>query len=1126
LFALRQEISGLIFARMNPDEPDRPQRRIALYFVVLLAIISASLLFVLWLWRQAPSGGDAFARLMNTGKGYYEQGEALKAVDAFQKAVSLQPTHPDALLNLANACLLAGRSDDAVQFAQRLLAMDPQSAAAYYIAGCAHLRARRFEEAIKSLQLAKDIDRKINAVSLQLGRAQLEAGHYQDAANEFSEIIQFEPDYLSANFFLGQALLRLGRQEEAKQALERHQQLIAGKPNPPADASTFERCFYTQMRVPFELDQPVRPGVTVSFADATLAAFGGGARNFHGPVGVLDINHRGGNDLFAGEGDGGFRVLWNTNGAFQPLGESIPGRPGAKYFRCLIADVNNDRYEDVVAVGDQGIRLFKFGTNGAATDVTRFARLDDVPAVDGALADLDFTGKLDLLLVTPGARNVRVFRNLGSSGGNPYFKEITQTSGVPASVTAVSRLVVDDWNNDDVNDLFLAREAQPSLVLTKLRGGPLTNSPTDWPAGKTLVTGDLNNDLRTDAVIAGADRLTCVFAGLSNRVEIPLGHFRVEGLLLLDYDNDGWLDLCAYGDGVRLWRNLGNAGFQEVTREVGLDRLVKGAVDSIVAADFDGDCDTDLLLSVEGQGLQLLRNEGGSANQQLKLRLIGNRSNASGLGVRVEVAAGRWRTMRTVQSLPIEIGIGKHTQLDSISAHWFDNLLPVTDTKVVQCAPLALIELQLPTGSCPYLYAWDGERFRFVTDILGASPAGLRLTDERFIDADEDELVWLGQESLVRSRAGKYALQITEELREVLYLDAAGLVVVDHAPGTEVHTTGKLLPSKPFPRHEIVTLHNRHPLKMAARSDGEDATAALNETDGRMVSPVKLRIPQLRGLAEPWSVTLDFGPLPVDRPLVLALTGWLRFGGGMANVAASHDANLPFPFPRLEVETAEDQWKTVDVTVGAPCGKTKTILVDLTGKLPAGARRLRLGTSFEIHWDRIALFERSGESETQIARLLPEGADLHWRGFSGFKDLPWYLPLTPDYEKVNQNANWRITPMGWCTRYGDVRELVERRDDALVLLNGGDELTLEFAADRLPPEPAGHVRDFFLYTSGWDKDADFHCERGWLVEPIPWHGMDDQLYGQQQRPVIDGDWWIRKYNARWVGPLVLRRAGR
>src|SRR5207248_3249450 len=129
----------------------------------------------------------------------------------------------------------------------------------------------------------------------------------------------------------GQALQRLGRPAEAKQAFERHQQLIAGKPTPPADAATFERCVHTQMRVPFQIEQPRRPGVAVVFSDATQSAFGASATNFHGPVGVLDLNHRGANDLFVGEGESAFRVLWNTNGTFLPIGDPVPGTAGATY---------------------------------------------------------------------------------------------------------------------------------------------------------------------------------------------------------------------------------------------------------------------------------------------------------------------------------------------------------------------------------------------------------------------------------------------------------------------------------------------------------------------------------------------------------------------------------------------------------------------------------------------------------------------------------------------------------------------------------------------------------------------------------------------------------------------------
>ena len=257
---------------MNPPEPAK--RRVGLYFVLILAVILTPLFFAFWIGRHSGGAGDDFTRLMNVGKGHYEKGDAAKAIDSFEKAVALQPTHPDALLNLANAYLLAGQSESAIAKAQAVLSMNNNEPAAHYLAGCANLRLKKFDEAIKALQQAKDLDRKVNAVSFQLGRAHLEAGHFQDAADQFAEILRFEPEYPAANFYLGQSLVRLGRQEEAKQAFDRHQQLLAGKPNPPVDASTYERCVYTQARVPFQLEQPAHNGIKVTFSDATTSAFG------------------------------------------------------------------------------------------------------------------------------------------------------------------------------------------------------------------------------------------------------------------------------------------------------------------------------------------------------------------------------------------------------------------------------------------------------------------------------------------------------------------------------------------------------------------------------------------------------------------------------------------------------------------------------------------------------------------------------------------------------------------------------------------------------------------------------------------------------------------------------------
>lgn len=1089
------------------------QRALAyLLFVLSLLLISCEP-------QRKPQ--EEFIRLTNQGKNAYDRGDAAQAVTAFEQALALNPAHPDARLNLANAYLAANKPEQTIEHAREVLNLDRNSGAAYFLIGCADLRLGRPKEAVQALQQAKEIDRTINTVSFQLARAYQQQGNYEAAAQEFQELLQFEPEHPAAHYALSQILLRLGRSDEANQELAAHQKINQGKSGQIAAPAAFERSVYTQIRLPFQLEQPDPRGIQVVFTDATAAAFGGQAGKCQGPVGVLDLYHDGNNSLFAREGEG-FRLLLNSNGVFQSQENLIPGIPGAKYFQCLVGDLNNDRYEDVIVLGDKGSQVFKAATNAVITDISKFSRLANIGAVDGFLADLDFTAKLDLLIITPATNGVRVLRNLGT----PYFMDNTTNSGVPLDLAGARQLLMEDWNNDEVQDLFVVRNGQPPLLLIKQRGGALmaTNLTADWPAAGLIAAGDLNNDLRADVVLAAPEHLVCILNGLKQRFSLPLGKGNLTGLYVLDYDNDGWLDIVAVGDGVRIWRNLGSEGFKETTQALGLAKAGQGRVAGLAHADFDRDGDTDLVLIMETGGLRLLRNDGGNANAQLKVQLLGNKSNASGLGTRIELAAGNLRLSRRVNRLPVEIGLGSHRQAESLTAHWFDVNLNYADVKVDPRALVPVEELTLPTGSCPYFYAWDGRRFRFVTDILGAAPAGLRVSDTRFVEADPEEYVWIGEEAMFPPHEGDYLLAITSELREVIYLDEARLVAVDHPPGTEVHTTGKMVPGKPFPRHELVTLHRRQPLVGALTHEGRDVTALLAETDRKLVSPTRLRIPQLRGLTEPHSVTLDFGPLPVERPLVLALTGWLRFGGGMVNVAASHRPDLPFPFPVLEVETADGQWRPVDVMVGTPAGKTKTILVDLAGKLPPGARRLRLGTAFEIHWDRIALFEKRDNAETRITELHPDRTDLHWHGYGEYEDWPWYYPLTPIYDRVSDSAKWSIMPTGWCTRYGEVGELIARRDNALALINGGDELTLRFKADRVPPKSAGAVRDFFLYSVGWEKDSDFHCELGWQVDPVPWHGMDDQRYGHEPRPALpEADAPMAKYNTRWVGSFTFSR---
>ena len=92
----------------------------------------------------------------------------------------------------------------------------------------------------------------------------------------------------------------------------------------------------------------------------------------------------------------------------------------------------------------------------------------------------------------------------------------------------------------------------------------------------------------------------------------------------------------------------------------------------------------------------LVRNDGGNANHQLKLRLPGTRSKPSGLGLRIELTSGNGPADRPRAAG--RNGVGRRDKIDSLNVRWFDSLSTDVDTPVHRGETLALIEIIRPTA--------------------------------------------------------------------------------------------------------------------------------------------------------------------------------------------------------------------------------------------------------------------------------------------------------------------------------------------------------------------------------------------------------------------------------------------
>ncbi len=1077
-----------------------------------------------------PTG--EFVRLMNLGKAYLENRNSKEAIKVLDKAVALQPTATSALRNRGRANLLAGKNELAIEDLARAAQIDRDSAASFYLAGIARKHLSQFDLAVDQFEKAVRLDPHTAALRYQLANAYQAIARHDKAVEQLHETIRLDGLHAAAHFKLS----GYARKERKRADFQRHTREFLRLRDLFGDAArspvVLEQCVHTQPEAGGTVTDAATgiPAIDVRFVDATTGAFPKESGGITAAC-VLDVDESGRPTIFVAGTDATLQLLRLAgDGTVERTKLDIDRLEGSGFKRCIVGDFYNDvpqgaKYDaklhalnDVLLVSASGIRLLKRTGAARFKDVTKAAGLDGLTARRALWVDYDHDGDIDLFLAKESGAA------LWQNNGDGRFEDVTARVGIKSAGSALDATAVELDANVAV-DLIVAYDSAPTRVFINQRAGrfaPLPEPPGPWPAAVRVLADDLNNDGHADALLVGSGEGVILLGETAGRARVDLSGVTPVAAGLIDYDNDGWLDLLVAGanpsrsdDGViRLWRNVsrsseGASQWSSVDEQVGVAGINVPSVRDVVPVDFDADGDTDLLLLTNDRRLRWLRNDGGNANAQLKVRLSTIKTNPTGIGTHIEVRSGGFWLTRGVRTPSIEIGVGPRRQLDAIQTLWTNGVVDNQIDTAVSHTPLTVVEKNVATGSCPFCYAWDGRGFRFVTDVLGNSPIGLSLKRDVMLSADPDEIVMIGPGEQFPPTDGAYAVQITEEYCETLYLDTARLIAVDHPPAVEAHPTDKIM-FEPFPTSQVRGVTSvRAPMK-AVGDDGIDRTRPLQTIDGDFAPPGPLLPPPFRGMCHPMSLTLDFGEIDVTRPLSLVLTGWLRYGQASTNIALSQSSAHAVMMPALEAETSHG-WQAVDVVVGMPAGKTKTILCDLTGKLPAATRRLRLTTTFEIRWDRIALAERVSLPDEAIHAVAPSGADLVWRGFSKLAVRAPGHPKTPEYDVVAQRPPWRTVQEGWCTRYGDALELILEADSRLAILNAGDAITLRFSEDAFPPVQPNHIRTFFLYTLGWEKDGDHNVVSGDRVGPLPAQGAAERSLA----PTDEDDWRLR-YNTRWV----------
>jgi hypothetical protein len=1027
------------------------------------------------------------------------QGRLDAAKVYLQRAVALAPHNPKAVYALAQLIEQQGGEQSAAEV-QRLLAQ---------------LLTAQPDNLAVLLELARVAAKRGDRQTLQniVARLEGQTAAWPPAAQEQLRAVQTVAAEANPNRTAQHVMLLknvLGRTEAYRQGRAAIQE-------PVGQEGEMISHF---LRLPSPRVRPAVPDQALTFA-ATPLATGGGPWTW---INALALDSEGPPVVLMAHG----HEVQIVNGPVL----RFPGGPEAlppEQDGIVGLDVNGDFKMDLACAGAGGLALLQQDRVGAFTDVTAQmalpAALTAAPYTGVWTADIDLEGDLDLVLGTPEGQPL-ILRN----NGDGTFTELHLFD----RVAGLRAFAWGDVDADGVPDAVLLDATGTLHVYINQRAGQFQAYalPQELEKVLAMVIADVNSDSVLDLVVLQADR---TIQRLSHAAEGAAWHTEkiarwpdfppgmavaTPRLLVADMDNNGSLDLIvSLPTGGRVWLSDARGAFQL------LDQPLPGRIFAV--ADLTGNGRLDLLgLSETGQPQRLV-NKGTQDYFWLRLRpravpVPGDgRINSFGVGGEVDIRAGLLFQKQPITGPILHFGLGEQHIADVARIIWPNGDVQAEFTLQANQVVVARQRLK---GSCPWVFAYDGTAMRFVTDFLWRSPLGLRINaqDTAGVLMTEDWVKIRGDQLVARD--GVYDLRITAELWETHFFDYMALLVVDHPVETDVYVDERF--AVPPPLLAVHPTALPRPVARAWDDHGQEVTALVRERDGRYLDTFGRGTYQ--GVTREHYVDLDLGEeVPPTGPLWLLASGWIRPTDSSINVAISQGRHAPPQSLRLEVPDGQGGWVVARADLGFPAGKTKTILLDLQGLWRPGTPRLvRLRTNLEIYWDAFAWAPGLPDVELKTQRLSPHMAELRYRGFSVVRAADRSSPELPQYDALEgTEPRWRDL-IGYYTRFGDVRELLQAVDDRYVILNAGDELVLRFVAP--PPPPAGWRRDFVLIGDGWNKDGDYNTTFSKTVLPLPTHDQpdyttppghleDDPVYRRHAE-----DW--QRYHTRYITPQRFHRA--